>query len=64
MSRMPCLPGLHRIPLPAGADGFIALNGRFALGSDWKRERLGVAVFVEHQVTGRVLQAASATGCL
>jgi hypothetical protein len=51
-------------PLRAGGDGSIALNGRFALSADWNRERLGIAAFAENNVTGRVLQAASAGGCL
>jgi hypothetical protein len=51
-------------PLRAGADGSIALDGSIPLNAEWKRERLGIAAFAEHNVTGRVLQAASAAGCL
>jgi hypothetical protein len=50
---MPRLPGLR---------GTIA--GPLVAALVWTRERLGVAVFVENHVTGRVLQAASATDCL
>jgi hypothetical protein len=51
-------------PLRAGADGAIALNGSIPLSADWKRERLGIVAFAENNVTGRILQAASAAGCL
>jgi len=51
-------------PLRAGVDRLIALNASIALRADWKRERLGIAVFTEDAATGRVLQAASASGCL
>jgi len=51
-------------PLRAAGDGVVALEMSIPLGAGWKRDRLGIAVFAESASTGRILQAASASGCL
>lgn len=51
-------------PLRAAGDGMVALDNSIPLGAAWTPDRMGIAVFSESASTGRVLQAASATGCL
>jgi hypothetical protein len=50
-------------PLHAAVDSVVALDKSIPLGARWKPQRLGIAVFSEVGPTGRILQAASASGC-
>lgn len=50
-------------PLAPDSEGRVALRRQIALDPAWKRADLGVAVFVQDQGTGEILQALQRHGC-
>ncbi len=50
-------------PLRLSASGVLSFQHRFTLGTDWKRDDLGVSAFVQNATTGEVYQALQRPMC-
>lgn len=50
-------------PLPADADGRLALRQQIAIESGWKRPDLGVVAFVQDMSSGEIVQALQRHAC-